>query len=295
MTDALHSQLDESVNFVTPALLGYFEARYVRRTPKYFSCYLSSQSGCNRGCFMCHLTATRQTQRVNALPPEYIEQAQRVFHHYDKQPKAELVHFNFMARGEVFDNSIFLAQSEAVLRPLAELAVGRGLLPRFLLSTIMPDNESLHPDVRLSRYFPIFAPEIYYSIYSVDSAFRKKWLPNAMPVDRALKLLKQYQDDKRVLLKFHWAFIEGENDGHDDVRDLCETIAVSRIRADINIVRYNTADPLKFGVESPLGVITRRAQEIQCYLPESRVKIITRVGEDVAASCGMFVGKTGGM
>lgn len=37
----LQSRLDSSVNFVVPADGSYLEARYVRRAPDYFCCYLS--------------------------------------------------------------------------------------------------------------------------------------------------------------------------------------------------------------------------------------------------------------
>jgi 23S rRNA (adenine2503-C2)-methyltransferase len=285
----IQSELDASVNFVAPASVGFFEARYVRRERRYFSLYLSSQTGCAQACRMCHLTATKQTQLVNATLRDYKEQAQEVFAHYATQPHAEFVHYNFMARGEAFANPEFLDNPTEILTELGELAIRRHLVPRFLISTIIPASIA---GVSLAHLFPLVTPEIYYSLYSTSETFRAKWLPKAAPVAAALQMLREYQDAKRIVPKLHWAFIKGENDSVQDVVDICNAVKHYGLQANLAIVRYNPYDAT-FGEESDDCTIDRNQKLMQEMLPGARVKKITRVGMDVAASCGMFVGKDG--
>ncbi len=290
--EVLKSVEDESVNFVfSGEYTGFVEARYVRRSPKYFAAYLSSQTGCKQGCRMCHLTATKQTESANVDYGMYQQQVRTIFKHYDElcaadpSKKAEIIHFNFMARGEAFDNPDFLKNAKPLFDFMGAESADRNLFPRFLISTIMP--KSLIGQ-SLSKIFPIIHPEIYYSIYSVKEEFRRKWLPKAMPVNEALKMLKEYQENTKKIIKLHWAFIAGENDSEEDIALLCHKVRASGVRVDIAIVRYNPYDT-SYGEESSESVIDRNKEILKSLLPFSKIKVITRVGRDVKASCGMFV------
>lgn len=284
--EVLESTEDTSVNFVFSGdYPGFFEARYVRRGSRKMAVYLSSQSGCNQGCRMCHLTITRQTKSFNATLDIYMNQAETVFDWYDKNcPQAEMVHFNFMARGEALTNPLFLENGQELFYKLGEMAVRRRLQVRFLVSTIMP---TAFMGKVLGKFFPVCGPEIYYSIYSIKEEFRRRWLPNAMPVEEALRLLKDYHDATKKVLRLHWAFIEGENDGEEDIVLMCHRVKTSGIPVEIRIVRYNPYDE-SYGRESSWKVIERNLDIIKIHLPDSRTKVITRVGKDVKASCGMF-------
>ncbi len=283
----LQSQEDDSVNFVLSGdFPGYFEARYVRRDPRKMAVYLSSQSGCPQSCRMCHLTTTKQTKFINATWGDYTNQAMRVLEYYDKNcPKAEMVHFNFMARGEALANPNFLQKGQSLFNKLGKEVIKRDLQARFLVSTIMPQS---FKNKSLGKFFPVNGPEIYYSIYSVREEFRRRWLPTAMPVDEALKMLKRYHDDTKKVVRLHWAFIEGQNDSEEDMVLMAHKVRSSDLSVEIRIVRYNPYSEA-YGRESPWPIIERNLEILKTYLPFSRVKVITRVGQDVKASCGMFV------
>lgn len=283
------SQIDQSLNIIYPASqIGQYEARFVRREDDYFIIYVSSQSGCDQACRMCHLTATGQNKLENASYEELVKQAALVYEHYDIQSnKAKLVHYNFMARGEALNNPVVLNDNERLLGTYGAMAQSRGLEAKYLISTIMPESMG---ERTLVDIFPNTLPEIYYSLYSTDEKFRKKWLARALPYERSLELLKEWQDYNGKVPKIHFAFIEGENDSEQDMINMAEAINEIDLKVNLNIVRYNPYSD-KYGKESDESVIHRNVSILVDLLKPAQYRVVPKVGFDVQASCGMFVGK----
>ncbi|MBY0233027.1 MAG: hypothetical protein K2W96_27410 [Gemmataceae bacterium] len=200
------SAQDASVNWDRPAGVGRIEARYVRRCAGHVVVYLSSQTGCAQGCRMCHLTATGQTALRDVARAEYLEQADAVLGHCRTQEKARSVHFNFMARGEPLANPHLLGEADGIPGDLAGRAVALGLRPRWLVSTIIPKEFG---ERRLEDVFVVQAPEVYYSLYSMDERFRRRWLPKALPAAEGLDRLASWQRASYKLVKLHHAYIGG--------------------------------------------------------------------------------------
>jgi len=285
MFNQLNSTEDNSVNFVKRDDVGFSEARYVRRTDKYFIVYLSSQTGCNRGCKFCHLTATGQTAFNDVDYRGYLIQAGQVLDYYSSLGNpAEIVHYNFMARGEALSNKHLLTNAYRILSSLADLAIGDNLTPKFNVSTIMPRNLR---GASLSKIFRGITPTIYYSVYGMREDFRKYWLPGALDPNVAFDMLAEYQQDTKKIIKLHWAFIKDENDSVEDLDMLVDAVRSRELKTEVNIVRYN---PFSYreGEESPIELITDNARYLSDKL-QTKVKIVDRVGYDVKASCGMFV------
>lgn len=286
MSTILKSQLDQSVNFVEEQLVGFLESRYVRKVDDYFICYLSSQTGCNRGCKFCHLTATKQMAFNDSDYQDFLSQAMQVMRHYRKEDKpAKYMHYNFMARGEVLANKHILSDADEILLPLATLATRERLNPKFNISTIMPVTLKKS----LTDIFKIVTPTMYYSLYSVNDDFRNKWMPAAMPVGKALDLLKNYQEMTKKILKIHYCFIKNENDSTEDLLAMCHELNWRELHCEFNLVRYNPFSPAQ-GEESDQTIIDQNIQLLKEHFP-GKVQIIPRVGYDVSASCGMFVDK----
>lgn len=288
----LKSATDESVNFVQPKGDGFFESRYVRRADDYIVCYLSSHSGCNRGCRMCHLTATQQTMFEHATAEDYSNQAKLVLNHYAAvtvrgRLLAANVNFAWMSRGEPLANEHLIHDPDRVFSLLYKLACRHSLHAKFNISTIMP--RTLDRVGRLVDIFTFVTPTIYYSLYSVDSTFRAKWLPAAMPVEEALADLKRYQDFSKKIVKIHFALIEGENDEAGQIIDCIEAIQRHQLVVEVNLVRYNPLGP-DAGKEASEGAYKQAEALFKSAFGPAHVQTVQRVGFDVKASCGMFVG-----
>ena len=279
----LFSEEDASVNWVTPTDdKGAFEARYVRRTSEYFIAYLSSHTGCNKACRFCHLTATRQTMMTPASAQDYADQAASVMQWYDTQEPADRVNFNFMARGEPLANPNVVTDWQSVYGALKALADERGLVSKFNISTIMPE------DLDLYKTFGDTGTQLYYSLYSLDEHFRKRWLPKAIAPDVALDRLADWQQKSGQLVTLHWAFIKGQNDGLANLDRIAREVQRRDLEVKFNLVRYNPYSERQ-GEEPDEQTLQQLFDFFQHQLKHPSSRIVPRVGYDVAASCGMFV------
>lgn len=277
------SEIDESVNFVIPYGKGMIEARYVRRAPDYFICYLSSQSGCVHACRFCHLTTTKQVSFDQVDVEGFKLQRDEVLNHYFKSPRAKIINYNWMSRGEAISNKTILYSWKELSEMLIDPLHKQMLYPRFNISTIMP--KTLGRRTLPSIFMEGPYPTIYYSLYSMDQAWRDKWLPGAMPAEQALDELKRYQDITQKIVYIHGAFIKGENDNLVDVCNMLGAIEDRGLIVKWNIVRYNPFSPVE-GEESDR--LLEIYELIKQDLGAQNVQIVSRVGQDCQASCGMF-------
>jgi adenine C2-methylase RlmN of 23S rRNA A2503 and tRNA A37 len=291
--NTLESSIDSSVNFIEDAEIGFFESRFVQRSSDYFIAYLSSQTGCDQACRMCHLTSTGQLKFQNSTLIDFIKQANNVIEHHKKtnintENYSSKMHFNFMSRGEALNNPILRDKDSfnELIDELEKVANKVSASPRYLISTIIPKSfDKLNfQDIMGDR-----DPHIYYSLYSVNHKFRKKWLGNSLDFNLALEKLSKWNEKVKERTAIHFAFIENENDSEEDVIELAYSLVKHDLIVPINIVRYNPYSE-KYGKETDIEVIkvnTKIIEDITGIKP----KIIERVGFDVKASCGMFVKK----
>lgn len=287
----LVSTLDASVNFVDPSEdSGFFESRYVRRADDYFIAYISSHTGCKQACRFCHLTQTGQTTFTPADHETMLGQLRGVLAHYDRAERpAERVNVNFMARGEPLLNPFLTGSFSRFADAALEEAARRGLDMTFNVSSIFPEEAAqVNP---VSAFGGGYDVVLFWSLYSLDPAFRRRWLPRAESPDAVMRKMLAWQGagGRSVL---HWAVIEGENDSDRTFSDIARFVEASGLRARLNLVRYNPHSG-KTGTEAADARYDSALRTIGAVMTEPGSRIVPRVGFDVKASCGMFVGKGG--
>jgi adenine C2-methylase RlmN of 23S rRNA A2503 and tRNA A37 len=182
------------------------------------------------------------------------------------------------------------------------MAVGR-IPQKFKISTIFPMNTK-HPITSgLQLRHEILQPfqesalalgtsvEFYYSLYSLDPVFRKKWIPKALSPDIVGRAFGMTHTVGRRLtiptLRIHHALISGENDSVKDAVAICEWVSDNGISAGFNLVRYNSPNEKK-SAEASQSAMEAYMDRIRSSGLFDPVQCIQRVGEDVFASCGMF-------
>lgn len=286
----LYSNEDWSVNFITD---NNVEARYVRRDKDYFIAYLSSHNGCNKACRFCHLTQSKQTDFYHVTIEEYLQQAKEVLEYYDNVAKvtqgpAERINFNFMSRGEPFANDNFRANAKELLEGLEKLAKSYGLKSvSFNISSILPkelDEKSILEILEGTQHLDV---KVYYSLYSLDEDFRKRWIPKSMNPELAFRQLKEWEESGGTTA-LHWAYIKDVNDSEEQLKAILNKVKEYELKPKFNLVRYNPYSQDQ-GTESDDEVLEANFEKIKKALKHPHSRMVPRVGFDVKASCGMFV------
>ena len=286
----LKSALDNSVNYVFESKQ---EARFVQRSQDEVIVYLSTHNGCNKSCRFCHLTQSGQTSFEESSIDDLCMQAMTAIHTYKRteENNAKTLHFNFMARGEPLASSVIQKQWHALSNHLVGIGKSYGFdTIKLKISTIIPEEVT-----DLISIFPVgcIQPEIYYSFYSIDSEFRKRWMPKSSPWQKSLFLLSAWQSETGGRVVVHNAFIKGENDVISSESLKHYYLHQFGIKYDYNIVRYNpfsTESSMEVDADSLIHLYDTAKNLMQ---GQGNLQIIDRVGYDTSCSCGMFVNLKG--
>lgn len=253
------------------------EFRLVRRG-HYDTVYCSSHMGCALRCKMCWLTASGQTKMVPLLTSEIVERAERMLGY--RKDNTRSVNFAFMARGDALMSTHVNGHC---VRELLDLAGGHA---KVSLSTIFP-MASAEVHTTMMRRFGAYQPTLYWSLYTLDDDVRAEWLPKAGDPSRIAKQLAMWQRDTGLELVVHHALIDGVNDSTEQVKQILGLMCIYGLRYRVNLVRFNPMPGSKYK-DAPDATYEAHAK---LYRKAGvNVQVRPRVGPDVYASCGQFVG-----
>lgn len=289
------SVLDESVNFIVPFKESLIECRYVRREPEYISTYLSSHNGCVMNCKFCWLTATNQTKFNHVSIDEYAFQLNKVLEYakeIDKEKsKTVRININLMARGEPLANKYIINEYNSFDSKMRKIVSDYDYLEtKINISTIMPKVIGNH---NLTDIFGDKRVNLYYSLYSINDKFRKKWIPMSINWESALQKLYKFQRDTDNIITFHYAVIENENDDIEETKKMAQIIKDMNFKkTKFNLVRFNPHPSMQYK-EPPFDKLKHIHEILQSVCNDAEIKthksrIVDRIGPDVYASCGMF-------
>lgn len=303
----IYSKQDQSFNII---FKNGAEARFVRRDSK-FVIYVSSQTGCKQACRFCHLTQKGLTDEYCMSSEEIEAQAFAVYKQAVETLKpfeVSRIHINFMARGDAFLN-------DAVFEPNLYTGIETsfqmegednwvGQVPiKYNVSTIMPDSVDIKERVRkLAQIRGDYRVDIrlYWSLYSMDGDFRRRWMPRAAaPIDVHRWISRALEHNYYMPIRTHLALIKDTNDGIDAIDAMVKFCYMIPCYEGTNIVAYNPFDDKSEETEQERidEIMVQFRRQYSFYLDASKhlhpcqfnpIKQISRVGFDVQASCGLF-------
>ena len=291
---------DGSINYILPYGKSMVECRYVRRSPKYISAYVSSHNGCKMGCKFCWLSQQQQTAFKHVPiwgPGSYIDQLDTILQNSHKNDinRDVRVNVNFMARGEPLANKNIITSWTELQSQINRLVTNTYTYSevKYNISTIMPYTIA---NYKLYNIFENNPVNIYYSLYSINNKFKTEWMPNAIPWERALDKLSEFQNHSQTNpnnnIVFHGAFIKNVNDDEREVYNMAQEISKRGFkRTKFNLVRLNPHPHASFQEpdEAKLKILFNIMKtHMNDDTLNKKSTIIDRIGFDAYASCGTF-------
>ena len=303
----MKSQQDDTVNLIEDFGQGQvLETRIAERTSGTLILYFSVGLGCRLACRFCHLTATGQTNSLDLDSIDYESQLDFIKTALEWDPRRDTtttLHINFMARGDLLNSQFFLKNGPYIFSKISRDLRTFFYNPidiQFKISTIFPKTtwnwvrqkefntwcQDLIIDPLTKYPNSTTTVEFYYSLYSLDYRFRKKWIPNGQnPAD-----VGEYLRGSRDHFRLHHPLIEKQNDWYEDAAAIHSWLKTYDIVAGVNLIDYNPYSE-KQGKGSSDVRVALYTNLLRDHSHISFVNSIKRIGNDVYASCGQFYSK----
>ena len=304
-------KLSRSIQNVVNPLTKTMETHHTERNK--FSIFISSSVGCFMRCKFCHLTL-KNAKHFKLEADQILSNLQEAFlDSYALHPELaqKYVKLSWMGMGDAINKSDMVYDvTKRFLDWLFEQGYVRGL-DGVDLSTVMPKMSSsawmghFHAlEAHLANYprNPAYAMDnvqytngaythrnifrLFYSIESAVQSARDVVIPNAMPLEQAVALLREYQQDGKYTVILHHLLVNDLNDSEVELEALAQLMTTQFPGNELRILRYNLC------AKSMYKESDRFLQQIR-YLSEhiGFIKVQVSPGSEVSAACGQFIVK----
>lgn len=243
----------------------------------------SSQSGCPLQCTFC-LTAQLGLLR-NLTAAEIVEQI--IFALNDaygvgvKTPRG--TNLVGMGAGEPFLNFDELLKAIRIMKE----PDGLHIVP----NRITVSTAGIAPRIRELATIPD-RPHLAISLAAPNDELRNELMPinRKWPIEELMAACKVFEQSlkRNERFTFEYVMLAGVNDSDEHARQLANLINRHRLRAKVNLIPHNPADPLPYQPSSP-----QRVHAFQQILDATGVPAFVRRprGRDILAACGQLAAR----
>lgn len=289
---------------------GTLDTEWVDRNK--YSVFISASLGCYLACKFCHLTIKGSAYRKLYTDQVVANVKEAILHEIARKPemKDRFVKLCWMGMGDalnqpdmVYDATLELMgwlMSNGYTRGLdcVDLStvlprVGDAWVERFRELNLALEAYPVNPESfrieqaevsTVKEYTGRTRFRMFYSVHSAIQETREKMVPRAMLIADAVPLLKRFQENGGPNLLLHTVFVEGLNDGADEVDRLIEFLGNHFPENELRVLRYNFCDRSPY---REIDHIDRAVSKIAEH--HSALKVQTSAGKEVAAACGQFL------
>lgn len=243
----------------------------------------SSQSGCPLQCTFC---LTAQLGLLRSLTPgEIVEQIIVVLNDVygvgQKLPRG--INLVGMGAGEPFLNF------ESLIKALRVMADPNGLfiVPR----RVTISTAGIVPRIRELATIPD-RPNLAISLAAATDELRDELMPinKKWPLEELLAACKEFEQSLKPgeSFTFEYVMLDGVNDSDEQARQLANLLNRHGLRAKINLIPHNPADPLPYRPSVP-----ERVDRFKSILESKGVQAFIRRprGRDIFAACGQLAAR----
>jgi 23S rRNA (adenine2503-C2)-methyltransferase len=244
----------------------------------------SSQSGCPLQCTFC---LTAQLGLLRSLEPgEIVEQIiialNDAYGVGIRPPRG--TNLVGMGAGEPFLNF------DSLMKALRIMSDPKGLhiVPR----RVTVSTAGIVPRIR-ELAVASDRPHLAISLAAPTDALRNELMPinKKWPLDQLLKACKEFEKTLKPgeLMTFEYVMLDGINDSDEQARQLANLLNRFQLRAKVNLIPHNPADPLPY---HPSG--SERIESFREILEERGIHTFVRKprGRDIFAACGQLAARS---